>query len=107
VCARGERDEQLSTFLVERYWPGVRRQELEAAIARAARAVQKMRRDGTAIRHLRSTLVPADETVLCLFGAVAPGDVAELNRQAEFPFDRIVEVVALPTEGPESAGGEG
>src|SRR5262249_44008344 len=85
----------LATFLVERYWPGVSPEQLEEAVARGTRSVRAMRRRGRPIRYLRSTLIPDDETVLCLFEAASSADVAEVNRGAGMPFDRIVDAVTL------------
>ena len=96
--ASGQGDTPVSTFLVERYWPGVSSRTLEAAVARGVQSANEMRHGGTRIQYLRSTLLPADETVFCLFEALTAADVAELNERAEIPFDRIVETVALVPE---------
>jgi len=77
------------TYLVERYWSGVTRADVRSAVRRLTEAVSAMRREGTRIRHLRSVLVPADESLLCLFEAADPEDVAAANRRAGVPFDRI------------------
>src|SRR5215208_3437687 len=55
-----------------------------------------MRRDGTAVRYLGSTIVPDDEACFCQFEADSANDVAEANRRAGVPFDRIVDAVAAP-----------
>jgi len=94
----------LSTFLVERYWPGVRADTHAAAMARGKRTAAALRHEGRQIEYLRSTLVPEQETVLCIFEAETPELVAELNDRAEFHYDRIAEAVAVPaSESPTEA----
>jgi len=88
------------TFFVERYWPDVTREALAAALHRALAAEQDMAREGREVRHIRTTLVPEDEAVFSLFEAVSAEDVAELNKRAAIPFDRIVEAVSLIPEIP-------
>jgi hypothetical protein len=85
------------TYLVERYRPAVGAEEIRSAISRIEEAVSDMARDGTAIRYVRSTLVPADEFVLCVFEAPSEDDVAEANRRAGVRFDRISAVVDVFT----------
>ena len=52
-----------------------------------------MRLEGKEIEHVRSTLVPEQETVFCIFEAESPALVAELNERADFRYDRIDEAV--------------
>jgi hypothetical protein len=85
-------------FLVERYWPGVSEGELAAALARSVDSAESMSREGRPVRHVRTTLVPADEAVLSIFEAGSAEDVAELNTRAAIPFDRIAEAVSVETE---------
>jgi hypothetical protein len=89
-----------NAYLVERYWPGVSTEKHRAALARSRRTAEAMRLEGKRIEHLRSTLVPEQETVLCLFEADSRALVVELNDRADFRYDRIVTAVAVPT-GPE------
>ena len=55
----------------------------------------ELTRDGTPIRVLSSTWIPADEVVLTLFEAGEEDDVLEVSRRSNYPFDRMqrVEVV--------------
>lgn len=85
-------------YLVERYWPGVTSQVLDAAIARLADAAAEMTVGGTAVRHVQSTLVAGDETVLCLFEATSPDAVQELNRRAGMEVDRITPCLSFPAK---------
>ncbi len=85
----------MATFLVERYVPADR--DLRDAVDRAARIVAELDRPGRPVRYLWSARVAADETWLCCFEAPDASVVADLNRRAAFPFDRISEadLVAL------------
>ena len=51
--------------------------------------------DGTAVRYLRSILIPGDETCLHLVEADSVEQVAEAFEQAGLAADRIVEAVGL------------
>ena len=51
--------------------------------------------DGTAVRYLRSILIPGDETCLHLVEAESAEKVAEAFEQAGLAADRIVEAVDL------------
>lgn len=60
-------DGQLRGYLVECYWPGVSAEKVAAAVERAEQAADELRGQGRSLRVLGSILVPADETVFCLF----------------------------------------
>lgn len=83
------------TFLRERHWPGVRRADVATAEEHLCRVAGELTRDGTPIRILSSTWIPADEVVLTLFEAGEEDDVLEVGRRSNYPFDRMqrVEVV--------------
>jgi hypothetical protein len=83
------------TFLMERYWPGVRRADVATAEEDLSSAAHELTRDGIPIRILSSTWIPADEVVLTLFEAAEEVDVLEVSRLSDYPFDRMqrVEVV--------------
>jgi hypothetical protein len=51
--------------------------------------------DGTAVRYVRSILIPGDETCLHLVEADSPERVAEAFERAGLTADRIVEAVDL------------
>ncbi|MFQ6172870.1 hypothetical protein ACK8HX_14770 [Oryzobacter sp. R7] len=80
---------------MERYWPGVGRADVEAAEEHLCRAAGELTRDGSPIRVVSSTWVPADEVVLTLVEAGEEDDVLEVSRRGGYPFDRMqrVEVV--------------
>jgi hypothetical protein len=87
-------------YVVERYLPGVSRAELERELTRLDEATR-----GTAVRYLGSTIVPDDEACLCQFEGPSAEAVAEANRRAGVPFDRIVAAVAV-AGAPGREGGE-
>jgi hypothetical protein len=87
-------------YVVERYMPGLPHTDLLAALARLAQATGQLRNEGAPIRYLGSTIVLEDEACFCQFEAPSEEAVAEANRRASAPFDRIVIAVAvLPTAG--------
>jgi hypothetical protein len=93
----------MAIYLVERYVPNAHLDDLATAVERTARlTVESALTAGP--RYLSSTFLVEEETCLCRFEAPDREAVAALNRQADFPFDRIVEAVDLlpshaPTEG--------
>jgi hypothetical protein len=90
-------DERLSEFLLERY---ASRSDSEAAAAgaeRARRAAERMSREGTAVRLVRSIFVPEDETCFELYEAESLDAVREAARRAELRVDRITR--AAPRAG--------
>jgi len=89
----------MPTFLVERYVPADR--DLRDAVDRAARVAEELDRPEAPVRYVWSARIAADETWLCCFEAPDAGVVADLNRRAAFPFDRISEAdVALASPPP-------
>jgi uncharacterized protein DUF4242 len=77
-------------YVVERYLPGVSRAELERQLERLEHVTR-----GTQVEYLGSTIVPDDEACFCQFDAPSEQAVAEANRRAGIPFDRIVQAVAV------------
>jgi hypothetical protein len=83
----------MPTFLVERYVPADR--DLRDAVRRAARVAEELHRPDAPVRYVWSARIVADETWLCCFEAPDAGVVADLNRRAAFPFDRISEAYVV------------
>jgi hypothetical protein len=75
----------MAHYLVERYLPGMSEEALRSALDRLAPATS-----GTAVRYICSTIVVEDESCLCNFEAPSVAAVAEVNRRAGIPLDRIV-----------------
>lgn len=75
--------------LVECYWPGVTEQKVLAAVERVQAAIEQRRAYGRGPRLLGSILVPADETVFCLFDG-EPAEVEAVSAATDLPFERIL-----------------
>jgi hypothetical protein len=80
---------QRQTFLVEHYRPGRDVAHLTGSIARLREAVAAMERAGEPIHYLSATIVPSDESFLCLIEAASEELVADVYGRAEVPFERI------------------
>jgi hypothetical protein len=77
-------------YVVERYLPGLDQHALRRSPARLAGATAN-----TPVTHLCSTIVPADEACFCQFEGPSAEVVADANRRAGVPFDRLVDAVAV------------
>jgi hypothetical protein len=80
----------MAHYLVERYLPGMRADELCAVLARLAAATT-----GTAVRYIGSTILVEDEACFCHFEAPSVAAVAEVNRRAGITVDRIVAALSV------------
>ena len=82
------------TFLVEHYRPGATVAELSEWAIRVRDVAAEMARDGRSVRYVRSTIVPGDESMLCLLEAADEALVRETYARAGIPCERIS--VAIP-----------
>lgn len=96
--------ETRETHLVEHYRPGLSAAELGAWAARVRDTTSEMEREGKAVRYLQATIVPTDESLLCVLEAASEDLVREAYSRAEIPFERITAVIpdGTWTEGPQS-----
>jgi hypothetical protein len=78
----------MPTYLVEAYLADSAA-GLEEARQRALRTADL----GAGVRYLRTTFLPADETILHLFEAASPEELRTAGRLAALEFERIVEAV--------------
>jgi len=85
---------EAKSYLVECYWPGVSEEKLALASQRVRRAAYGLRRHGRELRFRGSILVPADETVFCLFDGVE-ADVRAVSEEAGMPFERVLESLRI------------
>lgn len=85
-------------YLVERELPGFTEQQLRHAASRANATTAEMSREGTPIRYLRSTYLPAEQKCFCLFEAASPELVRKANERAQLPVQRITEALAVSAE---------
>jgi len=92
------------TFLVEHYRPGLSSDELGAWAARMRETAGEMEREGKAVRYLRGTIVPTDESLLCIYEATSEELVRDAYARAGIPFERITAVIpdGATAEWPES-----
>jgi hypothetical protein len=77
------------SFFVEHFCPGVRAYELRRAAARVRAAAAAMAKEGKALRCVSSTVIPNDESLLCLFEAPREELVREAYERAGVRFERI------------------
>ena len=77
------------TYLVENYHPGLGADELRQIVSSVRDAVAEMNQDGKAIRYLLSTIVPDDESFLCVIEAASEELAREAYTRAGIPFERI------------------
>lgn len=82
------------TYLVENYRPGLSVEALRRTAALVQAAVADMEQEGSLVRHVRSTIVPHDESCLSLFEATSEGLVREAYGRAGVPFERISRAIA-------------
>jgi hypothetical protein len=82
-------------YVVERYLPGLSRVNLLSRLSRLEPVIEELRGKGSAVRYLGSTIVLEDEACFCQFDASSVAVVAEANRRADLPFDRIVPAVLV------------
>jgi hypothetical protein len=89
--ARGDLEEFVAFYLVERYVPSMTADELDAAVVRLEGLPA-----GSA-RHLWTVLVGDEDTCLSVFEAADAEAVERANTGAGFPVDRVVRVIAFGT----------
>ena len=85
-------------FVVERYLPGLSRSDLLHGLAMLERSAGAPGR-GKGVRYLGSTIVLGDEACYCRFEGPTEAAVAEANRKAGLPFDRIVPAITVTPKG--------
>jgi hypothetical protein len=85
-------------YVVERYLPGLLRSDLLCGLARLEQ-VGSRAGGGSEVRYLGSTIVLRDEACYCRFEGPTEAAIAEANRRAGLPFDRIVPAVTVRPRG--------
>lgn len=96
--------ETRQTYLVEHYRPGVTVDSLSRWAARVRETAVEMELEGKPVRYVRSTIVPADESLLCVLEAGSEALVRETYARAGIPFERLSAVI--PDGGDETQGRE-
>jgi hypothetical protein len=85
------------TYLVEHYRPGFTAEKLWEWAARVRAAAVGIAQEGEPVRYLRSTIVPADESLLCLLEAASDDLVRAVYARAGIPFERLTAVISDDT----------
>ena len=83
-------------FLVEHYRPGLGPDELRDWARRVRAAAAELSTAGTPVRYTGSTILPADESLLCQFQAASEDAVRAAYERAGLPFERISPALAGP-----------
>jgi hypothetical protein len=86
--------------MVESYPVGLTAEALTAASDRAARVAEEFRLGGIDVRLVESTLLPAEESLFCIFDAPSREVVEEIAARAALPIERLIEALDVgPTTG--------
>jgi hypothetical protein len=91
------------SYLVECYWPGVSAERFASAAKRVQAEAATLRRKGGTVVFRGSILVPADESVFCLFDGIE-ADVRAASEGAGIHFERVLE--SLRIDGAKTEGEE-
>lgn len=83
----------MTRFLAEVYVPQSRAGDSGRAARCARAAAEQLSREGTSVRYVRMTFLPADETCFHVFDAPSADAVGEVGRRAGFSWARIVPAV--------------
>jgi len=97
--------EQAACYLVEHYCPGASARNLSTWADRLRAVAAELAHEGEAIRLVRATIVPADESLLCVFEADSEALVRTVYGHAGLEFERIS--VALSSGEAESGAPSG
>lgn len=82
-------------YLVEHYRPGWEVAQLTSCIARVRETVLELERAGEPVHYVRSTIVPNDESFLCVIEAATEEDVGAAYARAQVPFERITAAISV------------
>jgi len=85
----------MTVYMVERDLPGITLEQLGGAQKAAIDTSAKFTNGGKPVRYIRSTYVPGEARVMCLFEAPNAQRVKDVNEAAQIPFNRIVEALDL------------
>jgi hypothetical protein len=84
-----------TTYLLEAYVSKTVADGPAGIAGRAILAAEEMRREGTAVRYLRSIFVPQDETCFHIFEAGCEADVRDAAARAGIHAERVLETTTL------------
>jgi hypothetical protein len=81
--------------MVERHLPDLPPDQLPAAAAAAKQKAAELTGEGEQVTYVRSTYLPEGERCYCLFEGASSEVVAEVQRRAGLPYERIHEAAFL------------
>lgn len=87
----------MGLYLVHCYVPGMALSELRAMQRAVIETSQRFSAEGKPVHLVRSTFVPGEAHVMCLFEAANAALVRDVNEIARVPFVRVVEALDLTT----------
>jgi len=99
----GDRQE----YLIEHYRPGVTVEEFRKWATLVRESAHEMEREGKLVRYLRSTIVPADDALLCVLEAASDAQVRETYARADIAYDRISATITTDEGADPSDDNEG
>ena len=79
----------MPSYLIEGYLPRSRAAELTESVARLRRAAEVLTAEGTPVRHVRSSFLPADELFLHVVEADSAEAAGEATTRAGIAPERI------------------
>jgi len=85
----------MAVYMVDRVLPGITMEQLAAAQKAAIETGERLTAAGKPVRYLRSTYVPEEAHVMCLFESSSADLVKQLNDEAKIPYSRVVEAADL------------
>jgi hypothetical protein len=83
----------MGKFLVELYVSRGDGAAVEHGVELTRRAAERLTREGTPVRHLRSIFVPEDETCFFIYEADEREPVDAAARASGLPFERVATAV--------------
>lgn len=86
---------ELTTFLVEGYWPGSGAETFSDATRRLGESVATLRRDGFHVQPVAATLVPSEDAAYWIVDGPSAEIVALAYARAGVAVDRIVGAIEL------------
>jgi hypothetical protein len=85
----------MTVYIAERNLAGIGMDDLAGAQRSAIDTATRMSDNGTPVRYIRSTFLPAEGKCMCLFEAESADVVEKLNQDAQLPYERVIEALDL------------
>lgn len=95
-----KREDGVSTYLVERYWPGVTSELIRDALGRERRVIDEMSVEGILVRDIGWTLIPSEEVVFSVYEGTSAAAVRQVSERAGIPISRLVEAIVVSGDSP-------